>query len=282
MDKSWIDLESKTPAYLRGIDAFLDFAFKNRPNDTTISCRCEKCDNRYFQSRMDIRDHCFFNGFSKNYKNWTYHGESYVPIQRPTVEASRFQNNELRVDNEGDNIVGLLYEAMGMQRMSDNEMNDGESSENNDLSGANKETLQFYQMLEDASLELYPGCAEFTKFSFITHLLNLKVVSGWTNTSFTLLLNLLEKTYFFDSYRSKVDAYSNFSYLYPLVFLLYRRYLLMLFLLETVLCISEKVRVDKRSSRQLLVLFENKGFEISEILVKELFGLFKGFCYQHL
>ncbi|KAL3831049.1 hypothetical protein ACJIZ3_019851 [Penstemon smallii] len=195
MDKSWIDLESKAPAYLRGIDAFLDFAFKNRPNDTTISCPCEKCDNRYFKSRMDIRDHCFFNGFSKNYKNWTYHGESYVPVQRPTIEASRFQNNELRVDNEGDNIVGLLYEAMGMQRMSDNEMNDGESSENNDLSGANKETLQFYQMLEDASLELYPGCAEFTKFSFINHLLNLKVISGSTNTSFTLLLNLLEKAF---------------------------------------------------------------------------------------
>ncbi|KAL3820154.1 hypothetical protein ACJIZ3_006059 [Penstemon smallii] len=160
MDKSWIDLESKTPTYLRGIDAF-----KNRPNDTTISCPCEKCDGLYFKSRI------------------------------PAVEASRFQNNELRVENEGDNIVGLLYEVMGMQRMFDNEMNDGESSENNDLSGANKKTLQLYQMLEDASLELYPGCAKFTKFSFITHLLNLKVVSGWTNTTFTLLLNLLEKAF---------------------------------------------------------------------------------------
>ena len=52
---------------------------------------------------------------------------------------------------------------------------------------------KFLELLEDAEKELYPGCEEFAKLSFITHLMQLKVESNWTNKSFTALLRLLKR-----------------------------------------------------------------------------------------
>ena len=62
-----------------------------------------------------------------------------------------------------------------------------------DAIGPNNDTTKFLELLEDAEKELYPGCEEFTKFSFITHLMQWKVEYNWTNKSFTTLLRLLKR-----------------------------------------------------------------------------------------
>ncbi|KAL0395147.1 UNVERIFIED_CONTAM: hypothetical protein Slati_4480900 [Sesamum latifolium] len=92
-------------------------------------------------------------------------------------------------------MVGLIYEAIGMGHMHADIENDTQSTENDYVSGADEKTLKFYQLLEDANRELCPGCTDFTKLSFSVHLLNLKVSSGWTNKSFSLLLGLLKKAF---------------------------------------------------------------------------------------
>ncbi|KAL0434906.1 UNVERIFIED_CONTAM: hypothetical protein Sradi_0198500 [Sesamum radiatum] len=92
-------------------------------------------------------------------------------------------------------MVGLIYETMGMGHMHVDIENDTQSTENDYVSGVDEKTLKFYQLLEDANRELYPEYIDFTKLSFSVHLLNLKVSSGWTNKSFTLLLGLLKKAF---------------------------------------------------------------------------------------
>ncbi|KAG8376363.1 hypothetical protein BUALT_Bualt09G0055300 [Buddleja alternifolia] len=92
-------------------------------------------------------------------------------------------------------MIGWVYEAMGIQKAHGDDGDDAQSKENDHLNRADDNTLKFYQLLEDASRELYPGCTEFTKLSFTMHLLNLKVRSGWTNKSFTSLLELLKKAF---------------------------------------------------------------------------------------
>jgi hypothetical protein len=39
----------------------------------------------------------------------------------------------------------------------------------------------------------YEGCIEYTKFSAIVKLYNLKYMAGWTSNSFTWLLEMLNK-----------------------------------------------------------------------------------------
>ncbi|XP_039145579.1 uncharacterized protein LOC120282799 [Dioscorea cayenensis subsp. rotundata] len=50
----------------------------------------------------------------------------------------------------------------------------------------------FYSLLKDAEVELYPGCKNFTKFSFAIYLFHIKCFNGWTNKSFNALLELLK------------------------------------------------------------------------------------------
>ena len=49
--------------------------------------------------------------------------------------------------------------------------------------------------MHDAESELYPGCQKFNSLAFIVRLLHLKVLSGWTNKSFSMLLELLNEAF---------------------------------------------------------------------------------------
>ena len=40
--------------------------------------------------------------------------------------------------------------------------------------------------------EIYPGCKKYFNLSFLIKLLHLKVISGWSNKSFNMLLQLLK------------------------------------------------------------------------------------------
>ena len=52
---------------------------------------------------------------------------------------------------------------------------------------------KYYNLVEEASQELYPGCTGFSKLSFTLRLYLLKCLHGWSNESFTSLLELLKE-----------------------------------------------------------------------------------------
>ena len=57
----------------------------------------------------------------------------------------------------------------------------------------NEDANKFYNLLREADHELYPGCKKFTKLSFIIRLFHMKCLNGWSNKSFTMLLELLKE-----------------------------------------------------------------------------------------
>lgn len=56
----------------------------------------------------------------------------------------------------------------------------------------NEEAEKFYRLLKDAEQEFYAGCNKFLRLSFIVKLLHIKCLSGWSNKSFTMLLDVLK------------------------------------------------------------------------------------------
>ncbi|KAI3462212.1 hypothetical protein Pfo_018875 [Paulownia fortunei] len=50
-------------------------------------------------------------------------------------------------------------------------------------------------MFEEAQRELYSGCTNFSTFSFLVKLMHVKVLNGWKNKSFDMLLQLLGETF---------------------------------------------------------------------------------------
>ena len=57
--------------------------------------------------------------------------------------------------------------------------------------GLNEDVLKFMKLLEDANQYYYEGCKYFSKLSAIVHLYHMKCFNGWTNKSFTMLLEFL-------------------------------------------------------------------------------------------
>jgi len=47
-------------------------------------------------------------------------------------------------------------------------------------------------MFNDVETPLYPGSTNFTRLSTVLRLMNLKAMNGWTNKSFTELLELVK------------------------------------------------------------------------------------------
>ncbi|KAK9126249.1 hypothetical protein Scep_015095 [Stephania cephalantha] len=91
-------------------------------------------------------------------------------------------------------MVGMVNEAMDNLHIGSDQMNDN-MPEIGNRSGPNEETFAYLRLLQEAKQELYPGCNNFTALSFIVHLLNIKVLCSWTYKLFTMLLELLKKSF---------------------------------------------------------------------------------------
>ncbi|KAL0536338.1 hypothetical protein IC582_025284 [Cucumis melo] len=53
----------------------------------------------------------------------------------------------------------------------------------------------FQDLLNQARNELYPGCSEFSSLNFLVKLMHVKVLNGWSNKSFDMLLELLRAAF---------------------------------------------------------------------------------------
>ncbi|XP_075504530.1 uncharacterized protein LOC142541970 [Primulina tabacum] len=77
MDKSWTHSDRRSKQYEEGVELFIRGCLENphiEPN--LIHCPCCKYKNLKKRPAKSIREHLYFHGFSQNYVNWIWHGES--------------------------------------------------------------------------------------------------------------------------------------------------------------------------------------------------------------
>ena len=108
------------------------------------------------------------NGFSKSITHF------------PQAQHIRAGNKMINND-----IDGLLHDTF---RNEANEFNENERTTNR----LNEEARIFYKLVEDGKQELYAGCANFSKLSFIIHLYLCKCLNALSNVAFNDLLDLLK------------------------------------------------------------------------------------------
>ncbi|XP_020960150.1 uncharacterized protein LOC110263331 [Arachis ipaensis] len=172
MPKDWMDLPRYSKEYINGVISFLEFAYsEGEPDGQQIQCPCKRCCNIEWYRRDVVFDHLVADGFVKGYRTWINHGERTIPM---VVDDD--------TDDEGarDDIEGLLNDAFG------------DHAEGVTV-GPNEEAKKFYNLIDGASQELYPGCKKFFTLSFTIRLYLLKCLHGWSNASFTSLLKLLKE-----------------------------------------------------------------------------------------
>ena len=170
-----MSLPRHSKEFSAGVKSFLDFAYSiGNPQGEEIQCPCAKCCNINWYRRHVIYDHLICYGFVEGYTRWVNHGESVVDMD---VDSDTDDETDLY-----DDIEGLLND-----RFRDVPQAEGVHE------GLNEDAKKFYNLVEEASKELYPGCKGFSTLSFTIRLYLLKCLHGWSNASFTSLLELLKE-----------------------------------------------------------------------------------------
>ncbi|XP_042437111.1 uncharacterized protein LOC122023086 [Zingiber officinale] len=112
---------------------------------------------------MWIREHLYFNGFSKNYLNWIWHGEA-AEKDRLNSSVNQEPTDNCHDDFETVNLCEAAY---------DNHTENPEA---------------FMKFLEEAEKHLYKGCKRYTKLSALVKLYNTKARHGMSDALFSDLL----------------------------------------------------------------------------------------------
>ncbi|XP_028074698.1 uncharacterized protein LOC114277071 [Camellia sinensis] len=195
MDKSWMKKSRLSRDYMQGIKEFLEFASHNVSNDGTISCPCMRCVNSYMLTLEVVHHHLVFYGISPGYNCWYLHGE----IMSATTSSRTSQSHEEIRPEYGD-IRDMLRDVFPMHTQNMDEYaeesnlpepSDQGPSVQRPQEDPNEDAQKFYDLLKDAEKPLYEGCKNFSKLSAIVHLYHLKCLNGWSNHSFTMLLQIL-------------------------------------------------------------------------------------------
>jgi len=163
MDRSWINASRISDVYEKGVEDCLEFV---KRNGATINGRyyypCVNCVNG---KRLDIeliREHVLCDGFLKNYTTWAWHGEV---LDLPYVsEQDQCEHSELYSEDCMEDMIRDIGEESFHQ------------------------THVFDSLKDDSLTELYTGCSSSSRLSAVLRLFNMKAKNGWTDRSFTKLL----------------------------------------------------------------------------------------------
>ncbi|GKA64668.1 reverse transcriptase domain-containing protein [Tanacetum coccineum] len=176
MDRStWMyQIERATIEYLEHLSIFLKAAEDDRvkKGKSKIHCPCKKCLNwTCYADLKTIKSHLIEKGFMQRYSCWDFHGEVKTKSNASVSNCNAEYNNDLNRDN--------------LNEMSHN-LEGNVAEENHD---------QSQQLFVDSETPLYEGCEDFTKLSGTYRLMNVKAVNGWSDTSFTSLLEALHEMF---------------------------------------------------------------------------------------
>lgn len=147
--------------YSDGVEEFIRFAVQHADDPLRIFCPCKRCCNTTKINPKEIKNHLFIHGIDRGYTKWIWHGESV---------DEEYEHDDAEGGDQFDYMEDLTRNV---------EENLREFPE------------KFEKLVNDSETPLYGGCTKFTRLSVVLRLYNLKAANGWSDKSFTSLLELL-------------------------------------------------------------------------------------------
>jgi hypothetical protein len=171
----------RSKVYLQGVNNFLAFAFRNSAVGNNILCSCTKCVDSFWKEASEVREHLICDGFLKGHKIWSLHGEA-----SSSVNYGNYDGGEVvEESDEEDDISDLLRDlAAGLDDR-------GDFDDNTSVLEPCAGVVAIEKIVAENSKELYPNCKKYTQLRFLVRLLHIKLLGGWTDRSFNMLLDLL-------------------------------------------------------------------------------------------
>ncbi|XP_074291285.1 uncharacterized protein LOC141618062 [Silene latifolia] len=212
MDRSWMYEKRNLTEFQKGVEEFCRTAleYSTTTNDEGFYCPCVDCSNvMKVDSIKLLREHIICRGFRQDYYVWIWHGEEGVytgnsnvnyHLSEQLVENENTVQTDIHIQEEPNQEEPNLEIGEGNGADSGEENIDDDSDEDEDqlnemLNGVEDQfrTRSVFDSLTEAcELPLYPGCNNHTKLSAVLTLFNIKAKHGWSDTSFTELLEALQ------------------------------------------------------------------------------------------
>jgi hypothetical protein len=201
-DRLWMYRSSDMLTHFKGVYAFLETTVQHtsRQKEETIYCPCKVCKNdAMFKDYEVIREHLVWSGFMDNYFIWTKLGET-QPRTESIIDERAEENMDILDDVCSHHHDGCEHDIGQDDADHSDEGFDVEELMCNVapdvlLKRRNK-GFDNFEILDKALRNLlYEECKgcdkEHTVLWMTLDLLKLKASNGWSNTSFSTLLELL-------------------------------------------------------------------------------------------
>ncbi|XP_071912427.1 uncharacterized protein [Coffea arabica] len=134
-------------------------------------------------TKMEAYDHLKVVGFIKGYNNWIAHGE----LSNYNEATFNSENTSIGVSNGTNDMQDLVHDVFGIPH--------GTNELNREGDFPVSEVEKFYKLIDDSQQDLYSGCKNFPKLSFIIRLLHLKCLGKMSNKIFNMLVELLREAF---------------------------------------------------------------------------------------
>jgi hypothetical protein len=192
-------------AHINGVCAFLETVVQHASHhkEETIYCPCKVCkDDVMFKDCEVIHEHLVQSGFMDNYFIWTKHDETQSGTE--SIIDERVEENMDIPDNMCSHHDDGCEDDIGHDDADHSDEGfDVEEPMHNVASDVflqrRNKGFDNFEMLDKTSRDLYDegkGCdKEYTVLRMTLELLKLKASSGWSDTSFSTLLELLTKVW---------------------------------------------------------------------------------------
>jgi hypothetical protein len=200
-NQSWMYESSDVLAHFKGVSIFLEAAAQHatREKEEAIYCLCKVCNKNVmymYKDRRIIREHLARSGFMDNCFIWSKHGETQPRIESIIDERKEENMNADHVysyhdDGRDQDDVDENDEGLDVEELMRNVAPDV-------LLQCRNKVFDNFETLNKVSRDLlYEECKGFHKehtVLWITlELLKLNASNGWSDSSFSVLLELLSK-----------------------------------------------------------------------------------------
>lgn len=183
MDMGWMSLPRSTIEYRKYLDEFLDYIFQTEGKNGQISCPCVNCSNQLWVDREEARTHLLCDGFFKGYT---------IPINQ-LIAPLISKPCDTPMEDAEDDMQGLVHDAF--HGFGDNRQESEVEPQNESQSMPKTNAKKFFEVLEDAKKDLYPGCKKFSMLSFIIRLFHAKCVGKCSDKGFSMMLNTMREAF---------------------------------------------------------------------------------------
>ena len=134
---------------------------------------------------VTVEQHLIRYGFSSSYNRRIHHGENVGGVLLGQTGMHGDRDGCVVNDNYVNDDITVALNEMHAPINKEHDSNESTSHE----IGRNEKNND--HLFGEAHQALYPGCTKFSALTFLVKLMHIKVLNGWNNKSYDMLLELL-------------------------------------------------------------------------------------------